>query len=125
MAELLGLIPTTVGGVVGLLVEVLIIWIAVMVADKIIAHQIEAKHSLILAALAYFLAPLILAFAAISIPFAGIIVPLLVWIVLGELLLRGSGDFKARLKVAAVAFMIYLILTILSVPAIISDMIGV
>jgi hypothetical protein len=119
-------IPTSVGGAIGLLVQILIIWVVVMLADKIIAHQIQAKHSLILAVLAYFLSPLVLAFAAISIPFAGIIVPLIVWIVLGEVLLRGySGGAVARLKVAAIAFVIYLILNMVGVPGMIAAAIGI
>ena len=119
-------IPSSVGGAIGLLVQILIIWVVVMLADKVIAHQIQAKHSLILAVLAYFLSPLVLAFAAIPIPFAGIIVPLIVWIVLGEILLRGySGGAVARLKVAAIAFVIYLILNMVGVPGMIAAAIGI
>jgi len=118
-------IPTSVGGAIGLLVQILIIWVVVMLADKIIAHQMQAKHSLILAVLAYFLSPLVLAFAAISIPFAGIIIPLIVWIVLGEILLRGYGGAKARLKVAAIAFVIYLVLNYAGVPGMIAAAIGI
>jgi hypothetical protein len=118
-------IPTSVGGAIGLLVQILIIWVVVMLADKIIAHQMQAKHSLILAILAYFLSPLVLAFAAISIPFASIIVPLIVWIVLGEILLRGYGGAKARLKVAAIAFVIYLVLNYAGVPGMIAAAIGI
>ncbi|GEM_PF-2048597 len=124
MVEILGLIPTTLGGVIGLLVQVLIVWIAVMLADKIIAHQIEAKHSLILAVLAYFITPLVLSFAAISIPFAGIIVPLIVWIILGQILLRQTAGFVPKVKVAAVAFVIYFILTFVGLPAMIAGAIA-
>ena len=119
-------IPTSVGGAIALLVQILIIWVVVMLADKVIAHQIQAKHSFILAVLAYFLSPLVLAFGGISIPFAGIIIPLIVWIVLGEVLLRGySGGAVMRLKVAAIAFVIYLILNMVGVPGMIAAAIGI
>jgi hypothetical protein len=124
MVDVLGLIPTTIGGVIGLLIQVLIIWIAVMLSDKIIAHQIEAKHSLILAVLAYFLVPLVFSFAAIGIPYASIVVSLAVWIALSEVLLRQTPGFVAKIKVAAVAFVIYLILTFANISGIISGMIG-
>lgn len=118
------LIPTSIGGVVALLIQIAIIWGVVVLADKIIAHQIEPKRSAILAVLAYFVSPLVLAFAAISIPFAGIIVPLVVWIVLGEVLLRAYG-FTSRIKVAAVAFVIYFLLNLLGVPGMIAAAITV
>jgi len=123
--EILGsLIPTSIGGAVALGVQILIIWIVVVLADKIIAHQIEAKRSLILAVLAYFLSPLVLAFGGIVIPFAGIFIPLIVWIILGEVLLRGFGAM-VRLKVAAIAFVIYLILNMIGVPGIIASAIAI
>lgn len=122
--ELLGLIPTTIGGVIALLVQILIIWIVVVLADKVIAHQIHAKRALILAVLAYFVSPLILGLAAISIPFAGIIVPLVVWIILGEILLRGVS-VGGKLKVAALAFVIYLILNFAGVPGMIAAAVGI
>jgi hypothetical protein len=113
------LIPTSVGGVVSLLVQVVVIWLAVILADKIIAHQIEAKRSAMLAFLAYFLSPLVLALVAINIPFAGLLLPLVIWVALGEVLLREIGT-GARLKVAAVAFVIYLLLNFLGIPGIIA-----
>ena len=117
-------IPSSVGGVVSLLVQVIVIWAVVILADKIIAHRVEPKRSLILAFLAYFISPLVLAFAAINIPFAGILLPLLVWIVLGEILLRVSS-FVNRLKVAVLAFVIYLLLNVLGITGMIAASIAI
>ena len=116
-------IPSSIGGVISLVVQVLIIWIVVMLADKVIAHEIEAKRSAILAFLAYFLSPLVLVFVTIPIPFVGLFAPLIVWVVLGELLL--SGDRVSRLKVAAVAFVIYLLLNLVGIPGMIAAVIAV
>ena len=121
--ELLGLIPTTVGGAIGLLVQILIIWVVVILADKVIEHKMEAKRSLILAVLAYFLSPLVLGF--VSIPYAAIFIPLVVWIALGEVLFRKQGTVVSRLKVAAIAFVIYLILNFAGVPGMIAGAIGI
>jgi hypothetical protein len=119
--EVLGsVIPTTAGGAIALIVQIAIIWIVVMLSDKFIAHKIEAKRSLILAVLAYFISPLLLAFGGITIPFAGLIVPLIVWLVLGEILLRAGYKLSIRLKVAAVAWIMYLILNLLGVPGMIA-----
>lgn len=118
---LASVIPNTVGGAIALLVQILIIWVIIILSDKLIVHRIEAKHSIILAVLAYFVSPLVLAFGGISIPFAGIIIPLIVWVVLSELLLRGLGTtVVTRLKVAAIAFVIYFILNYAGITGLIA-----
>jgi hypothetical protein len=79
-----------------------------------------------MAALAYFVSPLVLIFLGISIPFAGIVIPLVVWILLGEVLLKGSSaGFVGRLKVGAVAFVIYLILNLIGVSGMIASIVAV
>jgi hypothetical protein len=114
-------IPLTIGGIIGLLIDAIIVTIVIIISDKIIAHGIEAKHAFIMAFASYFLAIILmlgLAFANIVLPslLAVYIIPLLVWVVLGELLLK-SADRKKRLEVAVVAFVIYTILTFVGVPA--------
>ena len=118
------IIPNTVGGAVALLIQIAIIWVVINIADQVMAHQIEPKRSLILAVLAYFASPLVLAFAAVSIPFAGIFVPLVVWIILGEVLLKAWG-FKNRMKVAGAAFVVYLLLNFMGIPGMIAAAIAV
>ncbi|MEM7813627.1 MAG: hypothetical protein QW548_01875 [Candidatus Aenigmatarchaeota archaeon] len=120
---LASLIPNTLGGAIALLIQIAIIWVVVIIADQVMAHQIEPKRSLILAVLAYFVSPLVLAFSGISVPFAGIIIPLAVWIILGEVLLKAWG-FKNRMKVAGAAFVMYLLLNFMGIPGMIAAAIG-
>ncbi len=106
-------IPLTVGGAVGLLVQALITAIVIILADKVIAHEFDIKHSFIMALGSYFAMPLImLGIAAGGLQLPGIvvlyIVPLLAWVVLGEILLKADTVTKA--KVAVAAFVVYTIL---------------
>jgi len=94
-------------------------WLIILLSDEVIGHQIEAKRALILAAIAYFASPLILAFLPLSIPYAGLLMPLVVWIVLGEVLLRAYGTTN-RLKIAVLAFVIFTILNFLGIPGLIA-----
>ena len=121
MVDLSGVIPLTLGGIVGLVVEVAIITAILTLSDKFIAHEMAIKHSLLMAFVAYLVVPVILAFASFSIPFVGYIVPLVVWLVLGEVLLK--GDRQARLKASLLAFVVYIVLTsFVNIPGIISGL---
>jgi hypothetical protein len=117
---LAGIIPTTLGGIIGLLIEVVIISAVLMITDKFLAHEMSIKHSFIMAIIAYFVVPLAISFINLGIPYAGYIIPLIVWVVLGEILLKGSRT--GRLKAAAVAFIVYTILTIAGVPVLLSGL---
>ena len=123
MVDISALIPFTlsIGGAVGLLVNVIIIFIAIVIADKVIAHEIEAKKSLIMAFVAYLIVPLILGAiisAGLSIPYIIYIIPLVVWVALSELLLK--AEMKKKLIVAVVAFIIFTALNLVGVPMMIS-----
>jgi hypothetical protein len=77
---------------------------------------------------AYFLAPIlmgVLIIAGIALPsiLALYVIPLIVWIILGEVLLSSISDRKKRLEVAVVAFVIYTILTFIGVPVMIGSFI--
>lgn len=102
-------IPTTIGGIVWLFVQTLIVFLVIVVADRLIAHGVETKHAIILSFVAYFLPGLLffgLNIAGISLPGSILLVlPLIVWIGLGELLL--SGDFKSKLIVAVIAYVAF------------------
>ena len=114
MVDITGIIPLTLGGIIGLAVNVVIITAVLYFANRFIAHETSGKQSLIMAVVAYLVAPLVLSLVGISIPFSFYIIPLIVWIALGEVLQK--GDRKAKLKAAALAFVIYIILSIYLTP---------
>lgn len=104
-------IPMSVSGFIWLLVQSLIIFIVVVIAGKVLAHETSIKHSLILAFVAYFIsnaAVFGLALIGIMIPFGFYIIPILVWIGLGELLIGGSR--KTRLIIAIIAYATYILI---------------
>jgi len=105
-----------VGYVVSTLLSALVAWIAIMISNKVIAHNVDAKRGLVMSIIALFIVPIIGAFIALPIPFFGAyILPLIVWIILGEVLLRGEGA-TTKLKVVIVAFVVYILLSIFVAP---------
>lgn len=115
-------IPLSISGIAGLLISAIITAASIIAADKIIAHNVQTKHAIIMALLAYFVTPLLLtglALAGINLgaTLAVYIIPLIVWIALGEILL--DADVKTKAIVAIIAFVIYMILSFIGVPAMI------
>jgi hypothetical protein len=101
------------GGVISLIVNVIVTALAIMIADKIISHEISVKHSFIMAFIVYFILPLVLSFAATLVPSIApifIILPLVAWIILGELLLK--ADMKQKAIVAVIAYAVNILLSI-------------
>ena len=105
------------------IVQLLIIWIVVLLSARLVSSSVGAKRAFVLAFLAYFIPPLLFTFLNIAIPFAYFIIPLIVWIILSELLLR-DNSFGARIKIAVVAFVIYLILQFIGLPGMIIGLVG-
>ncbi|MFH0832363.1 MAG: hypothetical protein V1900_01410 [Candidatus Aenigmatarchaeota archaeon] len=91
-------------------VNSLIAFVAVMLSDEIIAHNIEVKHALILSVLSFFVAPVVAPLVGLSGIYALILIPLVVWVLLGEIVLE--ADWETKLKVLLVAFAVYYILSI-------------
>jgi hypothetical protein len=117
----------SIGYVFSLLVSAVVAFIAIIVSNKVIAHNIEAKHSFIMAIVALFITPIVLgfAFSALALPvlvvagveiISGFLLPLIVWIVLGQLLLE--ADRTTKIKVVIIAFVVYLILSVFLTPVI-------
>ena len=103
----------SIGGIVSLVVNVIVTAIAIMIADKVIAHEINFKHSLIMAVIAYLVVPLAISFAVLYVPaiaIVSIILPLVAWIILGEILL--SSDMKQKAIVAIIAYAVNIFLSI-------------
>ena len=121
-------IPLSISGIIGLLIQAVVTTFAIIIADKVIAHNIEPKHAFIMAIAAFFLTPLLMTGLFIigiqvSIEMVKYVIPLVVWILLSQLLLEAEA--KTKLYVALVAFVVYLILVdIVRLPVIIYSMIG-
>lgn len=110
----------SVGGIIGTLINAIIAFIVIMLVNKIVAHNFDVKRVFILAIIALFVIPVIslyaLSYANIGIPYIGtFIIPLIFWIILGEILLKGAG-VMTKLKVIVIAFIVYELLTIFLTP---------
>ena len=99
-------LPLSINSILFYLIDALIAWIAIIISDKVIAHEIEAKRTLVLALAAFFIVPLALQLLEIGALIPAIIVSLIVWIGLGELILE-EISFGTKLKVLIVAFGVY------------------
>lgn len=107
----------SVGYIISLLVNAIVAAIAIIIVNKVIAHNVEAKHAFIMALVALFITPIVGAYIAPFVPlpyFGAFILPLIVWIALSQLLL--SADAVTKLKVAVIAFVVYLVLSIYLTP---------
>ena len=101
----------SVGGIVSLIINVVITAIAIMIADKVITHEISVKHSLLMAFVAYLIVPILFSFLLAfvrSVAVIGIILPLVAWIILGEILLK--SDRKQKAIVAVIAYAVNILL---------------
>lgn len=125
--EFLGIfgVPTTIGGLVWLFVQTFAVFLVIVLADRLISHGVEMKHALILSFAAYFLPGLLrlgLSIVGISLPDPIVLVlPLLIWIGLGELLLE--GDFKGKLIVAVIAYVTFFALNKSPLPSIVMSLV--
>ena len=117
----------SVGYIITLLISSIVAFIAILIVDKVVGGNFEPKHAFIMAIVALFISPIVLGFifSSLSLPtmvvgtidiISGFILPLLIWITLGEALL--SADKMAKLKVTVIAFVVYLILSIFVTPMI-------
>ncbi len=125
--EFLGVfgVPTTIGGIVWLFVQTFIVFLVIVLADRLISHGVETKHAIILSFAAYFLPGLLIlgiSIAGISLPGSILLVlPLVVWIGLGEVLL--SGDFKNKLIVAVIGYVAFFAINASPLPSIVTSLV--
>ena len=82
----------------------------VMLVDKIISHEIEAKHAFILAMVAFVVVPLVAPFVGAFERNGLLILSFVSWVILGEVVLR--ADWQTKLKVLVIAFVVYYILSL-------------
>ncbi len=118
MVDILAAVPLSIGGVIALLLNAVVAFIALVIADKLIAHSIDAKKIFIMALVALFITPIIgaviLSLVALPVLVSAYILPILVWLVLGEVLL--SSDSGTKAKVAVIGFVVYIILSMFLSP---------
>ena len=101
----------SIGGIISLIVNVIVTAIAIMIADKLISHEISVKNSFIMAFIVYLILPLILSFAVGFVPEIAaffVILPLIAWIILGEIMLKAGMKQKAIVAIIAYAVNIFL-----------------
>ncbi len=117
MVEIASILPasfTTLSGILTLAVSMIIAWIILMLSDKIIGHEIEAKHTLMISIIALFITPIVVGLlaqfmalpAVLSTLLVIYLLPLLVWVVLGEILIKDI-DVTKKFLVMIVAFAVY------------------
>ena len=121
MVDIISAIPLSAGGIIATFIDAIIAFIVIVAVDKFIGHNFEPKRTFAMAIIALFVAPIISVALIGSSPLPGFvsvyIVPLVLWIVLGELLLQGESN-KTKLEVAIIAFVVYSVLRIVLVPTI-------
>ena len=126
--DVLALLPLSISGIIWLLLKTVLIFVALILSDKILAHNMETKHILIMAFLVAFVVPIIvtllLQFITLPAGFSQIFfygLPLLMWIILGEILL--GGDFKEKIMVAFIAFAIFTALDLIGIQSLVMQFI--
>lgn len=123
--ELLG-VPSSIADVIWLAVQAIIIFVVIVVSDHIIAHGVGIKHAIIMSFAAFLLVPLILFFTAsggFMLPYLGYVIPLIVWIILGEILLE--GDMKNKAIVGVIAYVAYLALAFSGLQSMVTSVVPI
>ena len=103
-------LPISVSLATTYLINTLLAFAAVVLSDRIIAHEVEVKHALILSVISLFVVPLLAPYIGVFDRGIAIILSFVVWVALGEVLLR--ADYGTKFKVLAIAFGVYYILSI-------------
>ncbi len=115
--DLAVLIPVaSVSGALWLLVKSLLVFVVIVVADRLLAHEMEFKHALAVSVAAFFAIPFLLSAVYLFLDFGFQLnlilfygLPLLVWIILAEAFL-GGADHKTKLELAFIAWVSYLVI---------------
>jgi hypothetical protein len=119
MVDVAALLPIgSIAGFLAILVNAIVAWIVLMVVDKVISGNLDMKRSFIMALVALFIVPIAVGFAGLPGIISIYVIPLVVWIILGELLLKAT--MVQKLKIVVIAFVVYVILNMVGVPGILS-----
>ncbi len=121
MIDITTALPLSAGGIIATFIDAIIAFAVIVIVDKFIGHNFEPKRTFAMAIVALFVAPIISVALIGSTALPGFVsvyvVPLVLWIVLGELLLRGES-MKTKLEVTIIAFIVYSVLRIVLAPTI-------
>ena len=122
MADIITALPLSAGGIIATLIDALIAFAVIVIVDKFIGHNFEPKRTFVMALIALFVGPIISISILGSTTLPGFVslyvVPLVLWIILGELLLQGES-MKTKLEVTIIAFVVYSVVRIVLTPMII------
>lgn len=123
MVDILAAVPLSAAGIISTLINAVIASIAIIIVSKLMKQSLGAKRAFLIAIISLFIIPVIFALIAEAVVLPGFviayIIPLIVWILLGEILLSGEGMMN-KLKIIIIAFVIYIILSIFLAPTIFS-----
>ena len=121
-----------ISSIIALFVESSFISLSVYIADFIIAHGIEAARIRIMSIVANVLVPVVFSLLLEMFPILlfqrdyssiiGYVLPVIVWIVLGELFLRDL-DFKKKAMIAVLGYGLFLFFNAIHLQAIIHSVI--
>src|SRR3989338_2518738 len=119
MADIITALPLSAGGIIATLIDALIAFAVIVIVDKFIGHNFEPKRTFVMALIALFVGPIISISILGSTTLPGFVslyvVPLVLWIILGELLLQGES-MKTKLEVTIIAFVVYSVVRIVLTP---------
>lgn len=95
---------------VAYLLNAILAFAAVVLVDKVISHDIEAKHAFILSLVSFFAVPLLAPFVGAFERNASLVLSFVSWVILGEVILQ--SDRTTKLKVLVIAFAVYYLLSL-------------
>ena len=125
MMNLIQGVPSlSLSGLISFIIQWIVILFALAFSDAIIEHNIEFKRLTIISFLSYLITPLVLMYSPIVFMYDFIIMPLVVWIILGEILLR-EATIKQRALITIIGYVIYYFLLIINVPYMIHSLIPI
>jgi hypothetical protein len=117
-----------VSSVISGLVNCVLVIASILLADFVINHHIELKNIVIMSLVAYFIGPifadLVGSLLPLYVPYLiSYILPLLFWIIAGEIILKDySLTLEKKATIAALGFIIFIIMSFLQVQMLLISM---
>jgi len=115
-------ITAPVSSTISLLIECVVITISLSLANLLVEHGIEIKRIIPMALIAYFVTPIIGSLIAPSIPIISYLLPLVIWVILGEIILTDI-EVKKKALIAALGYAIFFVLTYINLQGLIFSLI--
>ncbi|MCD6092849.1 MAG: hypothetical protein J7J38_02415 [Candidatus Aenigmarchaeota archaeon] len=115
-------ITAPVSSTISLLVECVVITISLSLANLLVEHGIEIKRIIPMALIAYFVTPIVGSLIAPSIPIISYLLPLVIWVILGEFILTDI-EVKKKALIAALGYAIFFVLTYINLQGLIFSLI--